>query len=340
MGNRSRAVCALVTSTMLVSLAACRTRSVEEAEQKGNVRWLDVEGSPAAVGALGRLADKDSKARAAVEAKAQAGQASAYIAAWEALLRRAPWAETVLRQGLQDPEHADKAAGAMTRRAPQVVPFLGDLGSAMAKLGSSNRSAVLAGLIASAGPAAAPVVEARLADGGTRAAMCRGLAITEASLEARAVLRSSPGYRDDPACLDVLMKLAADDASWFTWLAKDAEPGLLSAAGKDPSIPCRRLTDLWKSVMDQRAPETYGALTVPLSHGLRRCSPELDGVVASNLRKHPKAHAFIVGAVDPYAGLFGSMPLVCGELAILARSRGPALVQERALDAITHGCRP
>src|SRR4051812_22301919 len=70
MGVRDRAP--LVASVLLaiaaiVAVSACKPKTTTEAEANRDVTWLADEGSPQAMAALGRLADSDPRAVAALE---------------------------------------------------------------------------------------------------------------------------------------------------------------------------------------------------------------------------------------------------------------------------------
>src|SRR5205823_12588762 len=90
----------LMTSRWIVlcvlGLASCKPTSVADAENKGNVEWLAENGSPEAVAALGRLADKDTKAANWMESHAGMDP-GVYIAAWEATERGAAWGPSTLK---------------------------------------------------------------------------------------------------------------------------------------------------------------------------------------------------------------------------------------------------
>ena len=99
-------------------LSGCRPASVSEAEAKGDVGWLDSDGSADAVAALGRLADKDQRAESLLRARAKF-DVNAFIAAWGAIHRNAAWGADLLRGGLQDPMRAEVAASPMGRCFPR-----------------------------------------------------------------------------------------------------------------------------------------------------------------------------------------------------------------------------
>ncbi|HEY2514249.1 MAG TPA: hypothetical protein VGI39_25455, partial [Polyangiaceae bacterium] len=179
----------LVVGVMLA--AGCKPSSVAEAEAKGDVNWLDNDGSPSALEALGRLADHDPAAASALERRAKFA-VSAYIAAWEGVKRGAKWGGDILHAGLQDPARAELAASAIDGRDVAVVPFLPDVEASLTRLAAGGMVTTLAAVLASAGPAAHDAVNRRLADKATRGVMCGGLAVSTASEDAKALLRSVP----------------------------------------------------------------------------------------------------------------------------------------------------
>src|SRR6516165_680550 len=113
-------------SALLLLLAGCKPSTVAEAEARGNIAWLEQNGSPEAVAALGRLADADPKAFTALQARAEF-EVQPYKAAWAAVVRSAPWGAALLRAGLADPRRADAAASAMHKHDPHLAPFVPDL---------------------------------------------------------------------------------------------------------------------------------------------------------------------------------------------------------------------
>lgn len=320
-------------------LAACKPSSVQDAETKGDVAWLETNATPGAVEALGRLADAEPKALAVVKDHASKHDVGAYIAAWNAHLRGAAWGTSLLRAGLAETTGAELAAAAMTRKDPHLVDFIPDFEQAMVRMGSSSRATVISGALASIGEPAAAAVERRLLDGASRGSMCRGLASSEAGPDVRAVLFTvSPSARDDVACVSAVMALAATDVTAFGWLVNDGEPGMIRAASRPGGLTCEKMATLWAQVWKARREPSYASLTVPLSEILKRCPKEIDQSVASTLKTVPAAQASIIGAVDPYGGALAVMPATCTQLAMLSRGSLPPLVRSRADDAYTHGC--
>src|SRR5687767_14642771 len=80
----------------VLAIAACHPSNATDAEAKGDVEWLEADGSADAVAALGRLADKHRKALSALETRSTFDP-NAYVAAWAAHLRGATWSIPFLR---------------------------------------------------------------------------------------------------------------------------------------------------------------------------------------------------------------------------------------------------
>lgn len=322
-----------------LALAACKPTSVAEAEAKGNVPWLDQNGSLEAIAALGRLADKDPKALAALQARAQF-EMHPYKAAWAAVERGAPWGTALLRAGLSDPKRADVAASAMQRHEPHLAAFVADLEGALVRLSASPDNVNVSETLASIGPLARPSIERRLADASTRGAMCRGIAAGDSDPDAYAVLIAGPeDSRDDVACVDAVVRAAADDEAVLNWLADKGEPGLLGAAGKSAGLPCARLHVAWARAFAARSPEAYKALTVPLAYATKRCPADMDGVLADTLQRMPAAHEIVVRAIDPFDSYGDGLHATCASLPAVAAGKDSAIVKERASDALMHACK-
>jgi hypothetical protein len=318
-------------------LVGCKPKSIGEAEAKRDVAWLTDEGSPQSTAALGRLADTDSRALAALE-KRSSIDVNAYIAAWEAVTRGAAWGTAFLRNALSDPTRADVAATALPRRDPRLIPFVADLEGAVVRLSAGHRGSVVAGVLASIGPAAHGHVQRRLIDAKTRGAMCDGIALPEASGDAKSlVLSVPPEGRDHASCIDVVLKMAGTEDVVIDWLAMSAEPGLITATAKS-ALPCARLSLIWAKGLVERPPESHAALSVPLQLSLRRCASTLDPVIADLLTKAPRSRACIMHAIDPYSGELADLKQTCKALrGGWVNSEAPR-VRERAQDALSHGC--
>ena len=321
-------------------LAACKPSTVAEAEAKGNVAWLDQNGSPEAIAALGRLADGDAKAVTALQARAQF-EVQPYKAAWAAVVRGAPWGTTLLRAGLSDPKRADVAASAMQRHDPHLAAFMADLEGAVVRLSASAENVNVSGTLASIGPLARPSIQRLLTDASTRGAMCRGIASGGVDADARKILTEVPeSARDDIACVDAVVRVSADDEVVLTWLAEHGEPGLLGAAGKGSALGCPLLHVAWAKAFAARPPDTYKALTVPLAYATKRCPADLDGVLADTLQRLPAAHETVVRAIDPFESYDQGLRATCATLPSIAAGKDSPLVKERASDALLHACKP
>jgi hypothetical protein len=330
------AACALL-AVAATGLSACKAKTIGDAEANREVEWLSDNASPQATAALGRLADTDPRAIAAIE-KRSSIDVNAYIAAWEAVTRSAPWGTAFLRTALADPTRSDTAATALPRRDPRLIPFVADLEGAVVRLAAGHRGSVVAGVLASIGPTAHAQVERRLVDPKTRGAMCDGIGLPEASGDAKSlVLAVPPAGRDHTACVDVVLTMAATDNVVLDWLALNAEPGLISATAKS-SLPCARLGVIWAKGLVERPPETHSALAVPLQFSLRRCAAALDPIVADLLEKAPRSRACIMQAIDPYSGELTDLKLTCRTLRGGWVNGAAPQIRERAHDALKHGC--
>jgi hypothetical protein len=334
---------ALVSSLVVVialaaSAVACKAKTVGEAEATRDVTWLADEASPQAVAALGRLADADPKAVAVLE-KRSSTDVNSYIAAWAAVTRGAAWGTTLLRGALADPTRADVAATALPRRDPRLIPFVPDLEGAVVRLSAGHRGSVVAGVLASIGPAAHAHVERRLVDPKTRGAMCDGIGLPEASGDAKSLVLAVPAdARDHASCIDMVLTMAATEDVVLDWLAQSAEPGLVGATAKS-RLPCPRLGVIWAKGLVERAPETHAALAVPLKHSLSRCASVLDPIVADLLNKAPRSRAVIMQAIDAYSAEMSDLKLTCKALRSAWVHGESARIRERADDALTHGCK-
>ena len=336
MRPRALAHAALFLATFL-ALNACKAMTVGDAEAKHDVAWLADEGSPQAVAALGRLADTTPAAIAALDKRAST-DVNSYIAAWSAVTRGAAWGPTFLRVALADPTRADVAATALPRRDPRLIPFVPDLEGAVVRLSSGHRGSVVAGVLASIGPAAHAHVERRLIDPKTRGAMCDGIALPEASGDAKSlVLAVPPEGRDHASCVDLVLTMAGTEDVVLDWLALNAEPGLITATAKS-TLACPRLSVIWSKGLVDRPPETHAALAVPLQVSLHRCARALDPVIADLLTKAPRSRACIMQAIDPYSNELSDLKETCKALRAGWVNGETPRVRERALDALAHGC--
>ena len=335
MSVRPRAVAALAVA---LALSGCKARTTEDAEAKHDVAWLAEESSPRAVASLGRLADSEPQAVAALE-KRSSIDVNAYIAAWEAVTRSAPWGTEFLRKALADPTRSDTAATALPRRDPRLIPFVPDLEGAVVRLSAGHRGSVVAGVLASIGPTAHAQVERRLVDPKTRGAMCDGIALPEASGDAKSIVLAVPAEgRDHASCVDVVLMMATTENVVLEWLALHAEPGLLTATAKS-TLPCPRVGLIWQKGLAERPVETHAALTVPLQLSLRRCAAALDPIVSVLLEKTPRARGCIMQAIDPYSGELTDLKATCKSLRGGWVNGESGRIRDRAADALAHGCR-
>jgi hypothetical protein len=324
---------------VVVSLTHCRSPTLADAEKKGDIAWLDTNGSPEAVAAIGRIADSSTAAVDLLTSRA-AYDVNAYIAAWTATTRGAPWGPTLLRAGLADPTRADIAASIMGRRDVHLAEFVPDLEASLVRIAASGRNGAVASVLASAGAHAVPAVQRRLEDPATRGAICRGIGSPDASEEARRALMSAPTTsRNNESCVQAVLRLSADSDAALDWLAKTAEPGLLSAAGRSEEFPCARVKVLWTTALGARAPAEHGGLTVPLTNAVNRCAPQMDSTLADALANAPMTHALVVAAVDPFGSEIADLKATCSALRTVAHGGDSSIVRERADEALTHGCR-
>jgi hypothetical protein len=335
---RLRVLGAVCLALALMVFMACKPSTVTEAEAKRDVDWLAENASPEAIAVLGRLADTDARALHVLEGRAPT-DVNTYIAAWAAVTRSAAWGSTFIRTALNDPTRSEMAASALPRRDPRLIPFTNDLEAAVVRMAAGRKSAVIAGVLASIGPQAHAAVDRRLVDPKTRKAMCDGIALPEASGDARSlVLAVAPGSRDDPSCVALIIDMAANEDAVLVWLATNAEPGLLTATAKS-NLPCARLATVWQKALTSRPPEAHPALAVPLQLSVKRCNKDLDPVLGELLAKAPRSRATILKAIDPFGGDLTGMSETCKALrAGYANGESP-LIRERARDAMTNGCK-
>lgn len=323
---------------VISALAACAPKDVGEAEAKKDVAWLSTAGTSDATAALGRLADADPKAQAALKARA-ATDVNAYIAAWQAVVRGQRWGEDLLRAGFADPQQAELAASALPRKDPKLVPYATDLEGAVVRLAAGRRGSVVAGVLASIGAEAHGHVQRRLMDPKTRSAMCDGIGLPEASADAKKLVLQVPAEaRDQPACVNAVLGMATKEDVTLDWMARSAEPGLFGAAARG-DMPCPRLVAAWKSALVERPSTDQTALVVPLKLALGRCSRELDAVLAETLASTPGARATIVSAIEPFGSELADLTLTCATFGKPWMNAESPRVRERAADALAGGCR-
>jgi hypothetical protein len=196
--------------------------------------------------------------------------------------------------------------------------------------------------LASIGPPAYDTIVRRLSDASTRGSMCRGIASKAADATARKALLAVPETaRDSPACVDAVVRVAAEDESALAWVAVQGEPGLLGAASGSSALPCPRLHVAWTSALASRPPAVYPALTVPLSYAAKRCPAEVDGVLADAIVHLPATRSVVIEAIDPFGSYGGALHATCAVLPTVANgARDSAIIRERASDALNHACKP
>jgi hypothetical protein len=329
---------AIVLGCLGMTGAGCKPTTVAEAEARGDIAWLQQNDSPSACDALGRLADKDPRAAAALTVRSSY-DLEAFHAAWAAVVRDEPWGTSVMRDALADPKRANNAASAMTKREGKLPPFTTDLENALVRLSATPMNANVSAALASVGPDARAAVERRLVDATTRSAMCIGIASPQADPDARKALLDVPeAARDAQNCVAAVVTVAADDEQALTWLATTGEPGLLGAAGKSLAMPCAQLHVAWVQAFASRPPAQYSALTVPLGYAVTRCAPEMDGVLADAIVHHPASHAIVVAAIDPFTSYGDGLRATCAALPVVAGGKDTPVVRERATDALLHAC--
>lgn len=320
---------------LVTALLGCGPRTVAEAEAKRDITWLVDHPTGDAVAALGRLADTDEKARAALEARA-ATDVNVYIAAWTAVTRDAPWGAAMLRGALADPTRADLASSALPRKDVRLAAFTADLENAVVRLAAGKRAVVIAGILASIGPSAHQAVERRIIDPKTRGVMCDGIALPETSGDAKSTLLAVPiEARDNPSCVTAVIEMAATEDVVSNWIATGAEIGLLGVAAKS-GLACPRMAGIWKKALTERQPDA--AMTVPLQRTISRCATILDPVLAEVLGTAPRARPIIISAIDPFGTELAAMRETCTALKKPSPAGESRLVRERANDATTHGC--
>jgi len=334
-----RVVRTLFPALGVLLLSACQPSTIAEAERKGDVAWLAENGTPDAVDALGRLADTTPKAVTALEARSSF-DVHPFRAAWTAGVRGATWGPKMLRDGLTDPARADLAASGMDKHDAHLVAYLPDLEAALQRLSASMQNFNLSSTLASIGPPAHDAITRRLADASTRGAMCRGIASKDADPDARKTLLGAPvASRDANACVDGVVHIAVGDEPTLSWLADQGEPGLLVAASKADALPCPRLHVLWARALADRDQQVYSALTVPLGYALKRCTVDMDGVLADAIVHLPATHGVVVQAIDPFTGYGTGLKATCAALPMVAGGKDPPIVRERANDALNHACK-
>ena len=216
-----RAVLILAAARPLIAfctLLACAPTNVAEAERKKNVSWLASNGSPEAIGALGRIADDDKDAQDALAtlAKTTIGKATTdaggsaldvELAVWGGVERNASWAIAMTKSELASADRMNDMAGAMKHGSPQIAAFVPDLDAALSRGCDEACGASLASIES---PVASAAIEKRLTDGATRKAMCAGIGSNESSKGARDVFMRVPeSSRDAVTCSGAATRIAS-----------------------------------------------------------------------------------------------------------------------------------
>jgi hypothetical protein len=228
----------------------------------------------------------------------------------------------------------------MDRHDPHVAVFVPDLEQALVRLSATTQNTSIARALAGgSGQLTHDAVVRRLADGATRPAMCRGIGSPDTSADAKKTLLAVPSTsRDANECVDAVVRIASENDDALTWLATSGEPGILGAAGKSDVMSCALVHTLWARALEARPPTIYPALVVPLGAAIKRCTQEMDGVLADALARLPRTHVVVVSAIDPYDSYGQNLRVTCAALAKVVASGDAPIVRERASDAREHGC--
>jgi hypothetical protein len=83
----------------------------------------------------------------------------------------------------------------------------------------------------------------------------------------------------------------------------------------------------------------HSALTVPLGYAVKRCAPEMDGVLADAIVHLPDTRGVVVTAIDPFDRYGGALHATCAALPMVAGGHDSPIVKERANDALMHACK-
>lgn len=289
---------------VLCTLSACAPSSVADAEKKKNVAWLQANGSPEAVAAIGRLADDDTRAQDALGALSHAtigagktdggaGALDVYLAVWAGVERNASWALAMTKTALADDNRATDMAASMKRGTPQLGAFVPDLDAALTHGCGIMCGSVLASID---GPAAGAAIQKRLVDSATRDPMCFGVGAAESSKAARDVfMNAPPTSRDAVQCPGAAGRIATRDDTALAWLATTAEPGLLRSVGE--AMTCDRLVKLWAKVLQSRDHGTFGALSRSLEDSLKACPKQLDATIAGALGTDTETQTLVLSSL-------------------------------------------
>ncbi len=283
--------------------------------------WLDANGSRGAIEALGRIADHEPKAAAAVSRRI--GNQDAYHAAWLAHTRRAPWGDAMLRAALASPSELPAAVAELPFKDPRIEDFASDLQKGIAAAAPGPAAAAVS-VLATLGPSAAPELVKLLNVESTRPATCAGLAADKVSSESRLALTlANPAARVDAACRRTLFQHATSDGRVLSWLAREGEPDLLVAASN--ALPCLRVSELWDlALASPRA--TFVPLEPALTVAAGRCPQALDVVLARVVPSQKNARLSVLRALAADAAHTERMEATCYQLPRL--EHGLAVEQE------------
>jgi hypothetical protein len=321
-------------------LFACAPTSVADAERKKNASWLASNGSPEAIGALGRIADDDKDARDALAtlAKSTIGKATTdgggsaldvELAVWGGVERNASWAIAMTKSELANPDRMNDMASAMKHGSPQIAAFVPDLDAALSRGCDEACGASLASID---GSAATTAIEKRLADASTRKATCAGVGSNESSKGARdAFMRMPESSRDAVTCSGAATRIAARDDTALAWLAKTAEPGLLRNVGDE--MHCDRLAKLWTTVFTSRDHATFGALSRSLESSLKTCAKDLDEAIAGALQTDVDTQTLVLSSLG--ATNAKDLPLTCAAAPAASQRVTAVLARANARDFLT-----
>jgi len=284
-------------------LLGCTPTSVGDAEKKKNVGWLEQNGSPEAIAALGKLADDDKAAQealanvskgteSAAKLEGGAGGLDVDLAIWGGVERNASWANEMTKTLLADPARMDEMASAMKRGTPQLATFVSDLDAALSRGCGISCGAALASID---NPAATTAITKRLEDQKTRDSMCFGVGAAESTKAARDVFMKEPATaRDAVQCGPAAVAMATRDDTALAWLAQTAEPGLLRGVS---TMPCPRVVALWTKVLVSRDHPTFGALSRSLEDSVNKCPKELDATLAGALGTDADSQTLVLASL-------------------------------------------
>jgi len=321
-------------------LLACTPSSVSDAEKKGDVSWLEHEGSSESVAALGRLADEDKSAQRALESIAKrsengqtveggAGEVDVYLAVWAAVERKQAWATAMMKSALASTTRDDDAASAIKLGSPELAGFVPELEAAIER--GCGRCALA--LASASGPPAEAAMTRLLAGKGTRDAMCAGIGGDQASKGAHAVFMRAPvASRDAASCPGAAARMANHDDVALAWLGQTAEPGLVRTAGASEAISCPKLARVWSEVFTTRDRATYVSLETAMKDAVGRCPKDLDGALAVALAGDADSQALAVSGMTPTDTNKATFPRACAVIGDVARGTTTPPIKARATE--------